>query len=459
MKIGKRNIFSFITIILIIVVYSLQITNMSRYSKPKSVIAWDVRSYYAYLPAVFIEKDHKMQFNLWDESGDMIYWPATAPNGGHVIKTSMGMAVMYAPFFFVAHSVAEKMGYEANGFTTPYAFALMLSCVFYVFIGFIFLRWVLLRYFKDIIVAITLIIIGLATNLHWYVYMEAPMSHGYSFALFCVFLYLIEKWQEKQDWDTTIFMGLLIGLITLVRPTNGVVVILFLLYNITNLKDIRTRAQLFLKNYGKIIVMIVCILIIWLPQLLYWKSVTGNWFYYSYGSNERFFFNHPQILSVLFSFRKGWLIYTPVMIFALIGVGMLWKTNKKYFYPTVLFLIINLYVVSSWWCWWYGGSFGMRALIESYAILAIPLATFLTWVAKQKLRTKIPLFVFVGVVAVLSFFHTLRYHYGTIHWDSMTTESYFKYFLDPKGDNDFGSFLSKPDYKAARAGKKEGSEN
>jgi len=248
-------------------------------------------------------------------------------------------------------------------------------------------------------------------------------------------------------------MGLIIGLITLIRPTNGLVVILFLLYNITNWKDMLSRVQLFLKNYGKIIVVIACAFVVWIPQFLYWKSVTGEWLYYSYG-NEKFFFNDPKIFSVLFSFRKGWLIYTPVMIFALIGVGMLWKTNKKYFYPIVLFLIINIYVVSSWWCWWYGGSFGMRALIESYAILAIPLAAFFTWVAKQKLRLKIPLIIIIAVVSSLSIFHTFRYHYGSIHWSSMTKEAYFDSFWRVRPSDKFHSLLIDPDYKWAREGKK-----
>jgi hypothetical protein len=134
---------------------------------------------------------------------------------------------------------------------------------------------------------------------------------------------------------------------------------------------------------------------------------------------------------------------------------MLWKTNRKYFYPIVLFFIINLYVVSSWWCWWYGGGFGLRALIESYAILAIPFAAFLTWLSKQKLRIKIPLSIMVTAITLLSVFHTIRYHYGSIHWDSMTKEAYFKYFWKSRRDNDFESLLSKPDFGAAMAGKKE----
>jgi hypothetical protein len=263
----------------------------------------------------------------------------------------------------------------------------------------------------------------------------------------------MEKWQEKQGWITIIFMGLIIGLITLIRPTNGPIVIVFLFYNITNLKSIQTRVKLFLKNYWKIIVMIIAAFIVWLPQLLYWKSVTGGWLYYSYG-HERFFFNDPKILPALFGFRKGWLIYTPMMLFALVGIGLLWQANKKYFYPILIFFIVNLYIISSWWCWWYGGGFGMRPLIESYAILAIPLSTFLVWATKQKLQIKIPLGIVILAFFLQSIFHTIQYYYGAIHWDSMTKQTYFDSFWRVRPSDRFESSLFEPDYEAARKGKR-----
>jgi hypothetical protein len=389
-----------------------------------------------------------------DVKNRQMYYYEEPSDDIRVMKMTMGLSIMYSPFFFAAHSLAEKIGYDADGFSVPYAFAILMSCVFYLAMGFLFLRTVLLKHFKDKIVAITLLIIGVATNLLWYATMEAPMSHGYSFALFCVFLFLVEKWQERQKWVTSIFLGLTTGLITLVRPTNGVIAIIFLFYNITNLKDIKTRMQLFLKNYWKIIVMIICAFSVFIPQLLYWKSVTGEWLYYSYGDNERFFFNDPKILSVLFSFKKGWFIYTPTMLFAVIGIGMLWKTNKKYFYSILLFFIVNLYIVSSWWCWWYGGGFGMRALIESYAILAIPLAAFLTWAAKQKLRMRIPLYIIVAAISLQSIFHAIQYHYGAIHWAWMTKEAYIDSFWRVKPSKEFYSLLYQLDPEEATKGKR-----
>jgi hypothetical protein len=263
----------------------------------------------------------------------------------------------------------------------------------------------------------------------------------------------MEKWHEKQGWGTTVCMGLVTGLISLIRPTNGIIVILFLLYNITTLKDIKTHVQLFLKNYRKIIVMIICAFMVWLPQLFYWKSVTGDWLCYSYG-DERFFFNDPKIWLVLFSFKKGWLIYTPTMLFAIIGIGILWKTNRKYFYPVLLFSIVNLYIISSWWCWWYGGGFGMRSLIESYAILAIPLSAFLTWVVKQRLRIRIPLYIIVLAISAQSIFHTIQYHHGAIHYAWMTKKAYFDSFWRVKPSKEFNSLLFQLDLEAAKKGER-----
>ena len=448
----KRSFISFIAILLIVIVYSWQNINMQKYESPEGVIRSDVVSYYAYLPATFIEKDHTLHF-IDDTSRSYagLYWPERTPNGGLAIKTSMGLSMMYAPFFFMAHLFSESLGYEANGFSVPYAFALMFSCLIYLFIGFLFLRKVLLKYFSDIITTFTLIIIGTGTNLYWYATVEAPMSHGYSFALFCIFLFLVEKWYANQKWSISIFLGLIFGLITLIRPSNGFIAFFFLLFGIVKRENIFERLKLFWLNYKKIIAIILCVLVVWIPQLLYWKSVSGEWFYYSYGG-ERFFFNDPKILEVLFSFRKGWLIYTPIMICSLIGMGLLWKMNRRYFFPILVFFICNLYVISSWWCWWYGGGLGMRSLIESYAILAVPLAACLTWVSKRKIVMKVLLTVLILGLYSQSLFHTIQYYYGAIYWDSMTKKTYFDSFWHVRPSEKFNSLLIEPDYEAAKNG-------
>ncbi|MEZ4829119.1 MAG: hypothetical protein R3C61_22970 [Bacteroidia bacterium] len=46
---------------------------------------------------------------------------------------------------------------------------------------------------------------------------------------------------------------------------------------------------------------------------------------------------------------------------------------------------INIYVVFAWEVWWYGGSFGARRLVQSYAILILPFAAFVTAMLRNRM--------------------------------------------------------------------------
>ena len=449
----KKRFISIIAIIAIIFSY-VWTDNKVIHKHSKEIINNDVYSYYGYLPATFIHHDYTLSFVSDSISYIKRFWHVQAENGRPIFKTSMGMAVMYAPFFFVADAVAAPLGYYPNGYTHPYQVAILFSCLFYLTIGFVFLRKLLLKYFDDIIVAITLLIIGFATNLSFYATFEAGMPHSYCFALFCIFFYMIEKWYHKPSWGNSCAIGLLAGIISLIRPSNIVVVLVLVLFGIKNFNDIKIRLKLFAKNYAKILLMIALCVLVWLPQMLYWKSMTGHLFYFSYG-DESFFFGNPHIFKVLFGFRKGWLIYTPSMVFSVIGLAVLWKTHRDFFVPILSFFIINLYIISSWWCWWYGGGFGMRALIESYAIMAFPLAAFLAWTWERKLKYKIPIYVCVAFLVFQSIFHKEQYTHRGINYHAMTKEAYFDTFWKRRGTDKTESLLKSPDYKAARQGKPE----
>jgi hypothetical protein len=105
---------------------------------------------------------------------------------------------------------------------------------------------------------------------------------------------------------------------------------------------------------------------------MYWKYITGELFFNSY-VGEQFYFNNSHVLKGLFGFRKGWLIYTPIMLFSILGIYFLRNQLKHFFASISITLFIYIFVIFSWWCWWYGGSFGQRAMIDIYPLLAIPL--------------------------------------------------------------------------------------
>ncbi len=438
-----------ISIALILLVALISDFNKKLWQDPAKVIEWDVISYYGYLPAAFIYHDLSLQFiDHYSGEKHFVLWAKKLSNGKRVFKMTMGLSVMYAPFFFVANTLAEPLGYNTGGYSTPYRFALMMAALFYLALGLWVLSKVLLFYFSDRVVAVVLLALGLGTNLFWYSTFEPGMSHVYSFFLASFFIWLTIKWYQKVTFWRSVLLGLVIGLLTLIRPVNVIMALFFILYDIKNGKDFIKRLHLFLNHYRHLIILIIFGFIVLLPQLFYWKSVSGHWLYYSYG-DEGFFFMHPHFVDLLFSFRKGWLVYTPVMFFAFLGIYFLYTRLKSWFLPVVVLLPVFLYVASSWWCWWYGGSLGQRELIDIYPFMAVPLAAFLQWVFKQKkFVSKIAELLFV-VSVLLGVFYNVQYYYGAIHWDAMSKNAYLNSFGRIHPTPEFYQLLIHPDYDRA----------
>lgn len=363
----------------------------------------------------------------------------------------MGLSYLYLPFFLMADFYTDTLtNYPRTGFSPPYEFFLVLSSVFYLTLGFFFLRLLLLRFFKDGVAAAVMLMTLFATNLYYYGSTEPAMSHAYSFSLFAVFAYLSVLWLEKPSWKKALLIGLIGGLVVLIRPVNILIFIFPALLYVSNLADLKERVQLILKHYWQILILAGAAFLMIFPQLLFWKMNSGSWVYYSY-ADEHFFFNNPHILDGLFSYRKGWLLYTPIMIFSIVGMVVSYFKKREFFWSMVVYLPIHVYIVFSWWCWWYGGSFGARPMIETYALLAIPLAVWVEWVSKH--IAGVISFAVVAVLLVgLNLHQTARYRYGSIHYHGMTKEAYWLNFWDRDPVKGYWDALEEPDYDKAKQG-------
>lgn len=448
-KISKSAIALFLTMFLVVCINF----NTSYWKDENRVIANDIISYYAYLPATFVYGDFTLSFmdKIPDDYGNK-FWPKISPIGKKVIITSCGMSAMYFPFFIIAHPFAQYLGYQANGFTAPYKFAIVFGSMFYLFLGLFFMRKLLIRYFSDLVSALVIMAIMLSTNILWYATVEAAMTHVFSFSLISIFLYSTDRWHEKITVKQTILLGFLIGLISLIRPTNIVVIIILVLWKITTFNELKTRILLFLNKWYLVLFMILIFFLVWIPQFLYWKTVAGQYLYFSYPDSNHFYFGNPQLFNNLLSWRKGLLIYTPIMALSFFGIGLMYRKNKQFFWPVMVYFIISWYIISSWWDWWYGGGFGNRPYIDSYSIYAFGLATFLTWIFKQKIWLKTSGIALLFLLCIIGSYHHARYYYGSIHWDSMTKEAYFDSLFRLRPTQTFYSKIRPPDYEAARRG-------
>ncbi|MCD6596300.1 MAG: hypothetical protein J7L04_01350 [Bacteroidales bacterium] len=452
LSIKSFNNYSGLVIILVVFIVLFQGIKLKRYMR-NEIVKSDAVSYYAYLPAAVIYHDLSFRFTgELPENFDGVIWTHTSPNGKETLKMSMGLAFLLLPFFLIAHILALLSTFPADGYSAIYQFFILIAAVFYLLAGLLFLRKVLKQFFEDRVVAISLTMVVMATNLYYYTVAEPGMSHVFSFFLFNAFLFYLLKWNELPRWKNSFLFALFAGLIILVRPANILIMVLPVLY--WNRRGFGKQLAWLWKQRIMILFMLVLAFLVILPQLIYWKYSTGSWIYYSYGE-EGFYFNNPHIFDGLFTYRKGWFVYTPIMLFFVVGLFFMRKRIPELFIPLSVFLLLNIYVVFSWWCWWYGGSFGARPMIDSYGLLALPFAVLIEKVIKQKIWIKIPVGLLLIFFIYLNLFQSRQYRITMIHWDSMTKQAYWKVFLREQWPENYEKLINPPDYAKALKGENE----
>lgn len=353
----------------------------------EATISYDVSGYYMYLPAAFIYQDLKEVKFLDDVIRD--YRPTSDPyqaftheSGNRVMKYSLGQSVMYLPFFAVAHGWASMSEiYPADGFSHPYQFMISLGSLLISFLGLYWLMILLRHYFREEAVALTLLCIAFGTNYLNYSAIDGAMTHNNVFTLYALLLLATHRFYAKACWRRALLIGGCIGLMALTRPTEIIAALLPILWglDLTKKGAIQERLAFFGQHWAKLVGAAAVTLAIGSLQLLYWKYVSGDWIVYSY-QDQGFDWLKAHIYHGLFSYKAGWLVYTPLMAFGLLGFLPLFFQRREIFFPTFLHAVLFIYVAFAWSVWWYGGSLGQRTMVQAYVTLSFPLAAFLGWV-------------------------------------------------------------------------------
>ncbi len=425
---------------LLVFVSVLVVVLFSFIDRPTNIISWDAFGYYLYLPMTFIYNDLAVNnidvvLNIFEQykSSNTLYQLFPASEGGHVMVYTMGMAIHYAPAFLFGHIAALLSGAPADGFSQPYQNALLIWGLFYAIIGLWFFYKILRHFFDPWISSVTLFLVVLGTNylIHITLHGQNAYTHNYLFTDYAILIYLTIKWHQNHKWKYLVFLSIITGLMILSRPTEIIALLIPLLWNVSNIEDFKEKLRLLLHRKIQLLVFTTIILLIGSLQLFYWKMQTGTFLFNSYGINPGVgldLFN-PHTIDFLFSFRKGWFIYTPLAVFFIIGFFALFRLNRKIFLPFLLFYIFNIYLISSWACWWYAASFSQRPMVSSLPISGILLGYFLLWLKNQSKVIK-PVFAVVLILILsLNIFQSLKYRNGAIDNERMTKKFYFNTFF------------------------------
>ncbi len=397
-----------------------------------NTVVSDGKGYYAYLPGMFIYDDINFGFNQTvekDKHTETAYTDYRYKIDKKRVYTRyyLGTCIAYAPFFFGAHFTSLAMGWDADGYTAIYHGSIVLAAICYAMLAMIFFGKVFdlygIKYWVKVFV-----ILGVYFGSNWFYYAcwESSLSHTYSVAFVALFWYYALRFKENPTVRLAIVIGLLVGFITLIRPVN-VLVVLFLPMLFTSWSIFWKFFTEKILNWKIVASTLLASGAVVSLQLFVYKAQIGQWFIYAY-SQERFYFLDPHMFDFLFSFRKGFFVYTPIFILSVLGLYSWYKKGKFQALWWLGTFVLITYIFSSWHMWWYGGTYGTRVFIEYYLFLALPLALWLTQLRGVTLKivmTIACLFIFNNVL------QQYQYRKGILHYEAMTWDMYKDIFLYP----------------------------
>lgn len=325
-----------------------------------------------YLPATFIFGDvHKVPEGSMNARKN--------EQGEVVIKYTYGVSLFYLPFFLAAKTYCSLAAHHdpVDYFNKDYCRAIGLCGYFFGFVGLFFLQKALRSSgFSAAVVALTLFGTLFGTNLFHYMTKEMGMSHVYSFCLFAFFIWQLPRFLQRPSWKNALLLGAALGWITLIRPTNAMIGLLLPLYGVYSWTELRVRCQFLVEKWPQLLAAAGAAMVLFLPQIWYWHTMTGEWLRYSYEGESFIYWNKPKIAAVLFDVQNGLFLYSPIVLLSIIGLGIGWRNRTAHAPVITLLFVLATYSFASWWAWWFGGAFGHRCYVEFYALLAFPMALF-----------------------------------------------------------------------------------
>ena len=376
------------------------------------VAASDEIEYFSYLPSLLLDGDLDFR-NQYEYFCNLKYDDCVksrfketfldmkTPTGLQINFGPMGTAVLWLPFYLVAHFftlVAQNFNpaFAANGVSTPYIYAVCIGSVFYGWFG-IYLSYRIARnYFDQAIALGAALVILFATNAVYYMYVAPAFSHAAS--LFASALFVYVWWRTRASrargkWLHWFALGASGGLMTMVREQEGVFFIIplvegaYVAYCVLRKTEKFAALQKWLLGA---LVMAAGAVLVFVPQLLVYRVLNGN-FMPARNVTDKFTWNGNHIFDILFSNFHGLFSWTPIVLFAIIGLFLLWRRDKLLALAFLVAFAVETYLLGSFSTWFGGAAYGGRRFINCTVIFVVGLAAF-----ADAIQTRVPRPVLAG---------------------------------------------------------------
>lgn len=379
-----------------------------RYQIVGQAVYGDGIYYWAYTRSLIIDHD----FDLKNE-GAHTYGKVTnnstekQPQGTNDTDLSqnkyypLGPSPLWIPPFFLAHLGTKTIivaGYQItdNGYADTYQIAVGLANVTFVVLGVYLTHKLLRKYYNKFAAAMTAALVLFSTNLLYYGSLDVLNSHPASFFLCSFFTYLFLSHREKVSYPVWLLLGMLLGLIAVVRLQDSLFVLLPLSFILQEVLMRKGKKKGAVSNY--LLVFFIGAFIGFFPQLLVSKIIYHTFFLipYTFGSGQ-FHLGDNKLLQLFFDSQKGLVAASPVFLIGLVGIFLLQGKMKILKFPFLSVIIASFLLISVWSGWSQGESYGLRMFISLLPLIAFGIAEVITRLSTHFSKAA---FVLIGLLFI-----------------------------------------------------------
>jgi hypothetical protein len=302
-------------------------------------IRGDGVGYYAFLRAPLIQHDLNfepdyLQANTGfrerriDEKGQLkqIFRTSTGHLDDHF---SVGPAILWAPFFLLAHAavlLARAVGsaVPADGFSAPYRIAVAFATAIYGFLGLLISFHMARKFAQERWALLATIAIWCASSLPVYMYFNPSWSHAHSAFVVALFLWYWHKTRSLRTPRQWLLLGVIAGLMLNVYFANAILLIVLVVEAVQDYAAAFRAAPHHERNLGAILsgqlIFAAAVLISLLPTFLSRYIIYGNALESGYVPLREWSWRSPYFLAVLFSSNHGLFSWTPILAVSVAGL-------------------------------------------------------------------------------------------------------------------------------------------
>jgi hypothetical protein len=389
------------------------------------IIGSDGMYYYAYLPSLLIDGDLDfsnqylyLRAYVINQGGDPI-GPRT-PTGLPANQYTVGTALLWMPFFLLAHALSLGMqalglSVDTTGVGPLYQTIVLTGSILYGS-GAILLSYRTARHSLGIAASFwASVTVLLGGNLIYYMTAEPSMSHTSSAFLAAAFFALWQHIGHGPRWAGAAY-GALAGLLALVRPQMGLLLAIpYFLWFAEMLDKTQHRQDhaLWRDYFISTLSAATAAVIVFAPQLFIWKQVFGDMLGTSYlaGGNS-FYWLRPKLVETLVSSERGLLVWHPVFAFAIAGLILGVTRRRRWCIVGLATILVQWYIISSWHVWTQGDAFGGRMFIGCTACFVWGIGYLIEQLGHDLPFGALTLVVTAGVLVMLNglFFVAYRFY-------------------------------------------------